>query len=52
MKETGEIDVIRRKGLDKFEGETGCRNRYAGFKSLNRYPVEKYMILYTFIMFA
>ena len=40
MKKLYEIDVIRRKGSDKFEGETGCRNRYVGLKSLNRYLFE------------
>ena len=40
MKKLYEIDVIREKGLDKFEGETIYRNRYTGFKSLNRYLFE------------
>ena len=34
MKKMRERYVIRRKGLDTFEGEIVCGNRYAGFKSL------------------
>ena len=40
MKKLHEIDVIRGKGSDKFEGETIYRNRYVGFKSLDRYLFE------------
>ena len=35
MKELREIDVIREKGLDTFEGEIVCGNRYARFESSN-----------------
>ena len=40
MKKLHEIDVIRGKGSDKFEGATGSGNRYSRFKSLNRYLFE------------
>ena len=34
MKELREIDVIRGKGLDTFDGEIVYGNRYSRFKSL------------------
>ena len=40
MKKLQEIDAIRGKGTDKFEGEIISGNRYDGFKLVNRYLFE------------